>query len=107
MRGWWMSLRRCFLGRRAAVAEAKRAVWRWGGDWFGAAQFHPEALVAHSWYVPPAPEPPEPAAREQVAPPRSAPPPWSAPPPGSPERLRPDQPLTALERALAREIWPG
>ncbi|PZT70874.1 hypothetical protein DN402_06130 [Streptomyces sp. SW4] len=29
-----------------------------------------------------------------------------APPPGHPERLRPDLPLTALERALLRELGP-
>jgi hypothetical protein len=30
-----------------------------------------------------------------------------APPPGHPERLRPDLPLTALERALQRELDPA
>ncbi|MCP9943691.1 hypothetical protein LUX12_00945 [Streptomyces somaliensis] len=104
MHTWWRSVWRCLPGRRAAAAEAKRAACQWGGDWFGAAQFHPEALVAHSWYVPPAPEPPESAAEDRVPPPRAAPL-QSAPPPGSPERLRPDRPPTEAERALAREIW--
>ncbi|MDT6987474.1 DUF6059 family protein [Streptomyces lusitanus] len=31
----------------------------------------------------------------------------SEPPPGHPERLRPDVPLTALERALLRELDPA
>ncbi|WP_217249441.1 DUF6059 family protein [Streptomyces sp. AC602_WCS936] len=33
-----------------------------------------------------------------------APPLLDAPPPGHPERLRPDLPLTALERALLQEL---
>ncbi|MCK1822208.1 hypothetical protein MTQ10_22005 [Streptomyces sp. XM83C] len=33
--------------------------------------------------------------------------PLSEPPPGHPERLRPDVPMTALERALLKELDPA